>query len=201
MHVIDDCDNCTVKITRNLITDVQWYGVWLWQTDMNVVPSSYLVSQNTIQTTDTADAIFLEDLPTTQVVVSKNNITMNSTWGGIGGANVPEVLVANNKVNGIGLNGIWAIGAADWTLVGNNVNSFTAVSNWWTDSFGYPVGPIALYESIGFTIVGGNNKSNVVWTGGGGHIFTGVNNMQYAGLGQSVSDAMAQKRDIRKTMP
>ena len=198
---IDDCDGCTVKISRNLIIGVQWYGIWLTQTDQWVAPSNYLVSKNTIQTSDVADAIFLQNLPTTQVVVSKNDITMDSIWGGIGGVNVPEVLVANNKVNGIGMNGIWALGGADWTLVGNNVNNFTAVPNFWSSFFGYPVGSIALYESTGFMIVGGKNKTNVVWTGGSGHVFTGVNNMQYSGGGQRVSDAMAKRQEIRNTMP
>jgi hypothetical protein len=164
--------------------DIPWYS-----------PSRYVVSHNTFHTAGYADAVGLVDYATyftgktVEAVVSHNRITLDGTsFGGIFGVAAQDVLVANNKISGSGLAGIY-FGqngpATGWTLVGNNVQGVDA-----------DVAPIWLGEyTSGCTVVGGGNQTNVLDEGTDNTI-TGVNTRGGNPPGPAIQEAMQRKLEI-----
>jgi len=206
---LEACSGCTGLVARNHIVGVRGMGVALAQSygAFLTEASSYVVEHNDIQGVATADGIWMEDTPylhTLDAVVSSNQITMDATWGGIGGGGVDGIVVANNKISGTALAGIYFINSSGVSILGNEVNQLTAVPNNYARNWGLPVAPVTLWDTDHSIVVGGAARANAVeWSSGGDleNVFTGVDVQYYSGLGEDVSDAMEDKQAIRETMP
>ncbi len=199
-----DNSNSSIEFSYNDVPRADYIGVSILHSDRPFLlgipwysPSRYVVSHNTFHTAGYADAIGLIDYATyfpevgktVEAIVSHNRIILDDTfWGGIFGNAAQDVLVANNKISGSGLAGIYfgqGEPATGWTLVGNNVQGVDAV-----------VAPIWLGEyTSSCTVVGGSNKTNVL-DEGTDNIITGVNTKGGNPPGPAIREVMQRKLEI-----
>lgn len=155
--------------------------------------ASYHIMHNNIRTN--LDAIWNEDYglfagqKTLDVLIEKNNFIMDESQSIIPGLYAHDVVVRNNKFSGTSDLGIYigtaGVTCSNWMLKGNNFNKLTTGSSppiW--------LGP----DSIHCTVIGGNNKVNVL-DEGTDNILKGVTHKaKPAGL--TKRKAMIVKRDL-----
>lgn len=131
------------------------------------------------------------DIKTLNVVIEQNEFIMDGSNGAIQGWLTQDVLVRNNRFSGTSDLGIYlgydGFTCSNWTILGNNFNKLTT-------SF-YPIwlGP----DAEDCTVVGGNNKVNVL-DEGSNNILTGVNN-QGNPPGPEIKEALAARRELIKS--
>lgn len=195
--IVENCSGCTVRVAQNKLAQVSQTGIFIIHDDsaLPLDPSSYLVEGNAIDlVSENGNGIWVLGNQLS-AVVARNDIQVESDGGGAGifALGPQGIVIANNRIKGIGFAGILTLFANAGSLIGNNLQNFETL----------PWGPaaITLWESTDFSVVGGRNATNVYWEGGGGHVFTGINVDENADLGQKVSEALASKQDVQKTMP
>jgi len=182
-----DHDASPVEFSHNEVVDVAPYGtaVLALQTGRPTFytypwpsPTQYLIRQNTFDVAGPVDAISIMDFGPAfgqeskiHAVVSQNRIHLeDGEWGGVWGYGAQDVLVANNKITGSGMAGIYfgfqGLPSSGWTIIGDNVQNLEA-----------DVAAIGLGEDTSLcTVAGGSNKTNV-FDEGIDNIIAGVNNM------------------------
>ena len=208
---IGDLSNSDIRVTRNKMTDVSWFGIEVEQSYASVVgydlgpygeipdTSRVLIDFNEIHCPATTDGIgiidysfFVGESCRLDTVITNNKIVLEGTYyGGIYGFGASDVIVTNNKISGIGgagiyagINGDWDV-AKGWTIQGNNLQTLYAY-----------YAPIYLGPGTsGCTVIGGSTNTNV-YDEGTDNLLVGVNNMDGNSPGQTLADALAEKMDI-----
>jgi hypothetical protein len=130
------------------------------------------------------------------IIIDKNSINVtdnNPPYEGIFTYFIDNLFVTNNIITGSGFAGIWiepfGTPASGCLLQGNNVENFDALLT-----------PIYLGPGTNScTVIGGNNKTNVI-DEGIDNTLVGVNN-QSVNIGLSLSEALEEKREIIKMFP
>jgi len=206
-----DPDGSSIEFSHNEIVDVAPEGTGVLALQSNrpsafdfpwPSPSQYLIRQNTLRVSGLVDAISLMDLgpafgegAKVHAVVSQNRIYLeDGLWGGVWALGAQDVLVANNRISGSGLAGIYfgfdGVSSSGWTMIGNNVQKLEAgVASIW-------LGP----DSSHCTVVGGSTKTNVL-DEGTDNIIVGVNNMGGNPPGPAIREAMERKLEILSHFP
>ena len=210
-----DVSGANLKISYNKGTNITDWGVYAEQGYSAYIPfdgfgpyfaefgkpdqAYVLVEHNDFDTEDLG--IIISDIATAfgdgktlNAVVSKNKINMSNSWcAGVYGWDSDDVLVSNNKFNGIGTAGVvfglWESGGHNnWMIQGNNFDNFTPdVASIWLGS-----------DSNNCTVIGGDNTVNV-FDQGTNNILTGVNN-QGNPPGPEIKEAMKMKMETIKSI-
>ena len=217
---IIDFSNTFAEFSHNDAKNVHWCGARAVQAEQSALgldfgpqgplpePSTLLVSHNNIHGIELADGVVIIDYAPMvgagkrlDAMISCNNIVLDvEDFGGVFGFFAQDVKVLNNRITGTGRAGIYMgivelesnvyDSCAGWKVIGNNVEKFDAlVAAIW-------LGP----GTSGCTVVGGNNKINVL-DEGTDNIVVGVNNMQGNPPGQDIKEAMEQKKGITRSRP
>jgi parallel beta-helix repeat protein len=202
---VSDQSNSDIRITRNELTNIHWYGIWVEQSFLSVVgldlgpygdipdTSRLLIDGNSIHCISTADGIAIYDYSfeigescRLSTVITNNKIVLEGTnYGGIYGYGASDVIVSNNKISGYGGVGIYFYYASGWMIQGNNLQT---LDPWF----------ISIYlgsGTYGCTVIGGSTKT-IVYDVGIDNLIVGVNNMEGNSLGQELADALDQKKEV-----
>jgi len=210
--ILEDAIDSVFTISRNRIRGSYWWGIVVLQGLWIPIPaeSQYLISHNRIEeNAGIADGIGLEDRSRLNsgpkalgAVVQHNEISMDTSFGGIYAIAVDGGQLLNNIVSGHMKLGIYLApyslfnptdSVPGWTLVGNNVENVVPSPGAmpWIPSTPIYLGP----GTSDTTAVGGSNKANVVDLGLNNHL-TGVNVGPGMNLGEVVSEAMQEKCSV-----
>ncbi len=200
--LIQDQENSQVAITSNKLQAWAMAAAYIIQGNGGWWPfrtSTYVLEHNDIRATEWADGIAICDYAflsdgwiKVATEVSHNTLSLDTNYGGIYLGGVQGAVVANNKVSGQGLAGIYAA-PWGWDLVGKGIFKANQVNQ-----LAASVAPIWLGSgSSSCYVIGGNASANVL-DEGTGNVLTGVNRVPGQPVGPAVSDAMKRRSDMLK---
>lgn len=209
-------ESSIMKVSHNAMVDVDggfWYLTYPWVAE----GSRYLIEHNYIELsrycwTGGVECWDITDAKSELVVICNKIHSVDATapYGPISLHGASDPVIAFNKITGSGVAAMF-IGAA-WdpvdgaSIVGNNVQKFKVTEGYWDLPMYHPwaedpiegVGRIWLGElSSNCFVLGGCNKKNVV-NEGTDNIVVGVDKIGWRKLGQLVSAAMHQIRDMKR---
>jgi len=194
-----DCDNTLIEVSYNEMDSEEsaWMmgGFTFFVYDRPFIPlGSYYFHHNKIITENLGIypfdlGVFISN-KTLDVLIENNDFVINDGYAGIISDLLQDMIVKNNKFSGTSNMGIdvgnYGLTCSNWTIMGNNFNNLTTS---WSPIW---LGP----DAENCTVVGGNNKVNVL-DEGTNNIITGVNN-QGNPPGPVIREALATRKDLLK---
>jgi hypothetical protein len=209
-------ESSIMQVSHNAMVYVDG-GFWVFNQWWVPEGSRYLIEHNYIELkpycwTGGVEVWDFSDADSEFVVINNRIHSVDATapYGPISLHSTSDSVIAFNKITGRGVAAMY-IGAAwdpvdDVAIIGNNVQKFKVTDGFWDWPMYHPwagdpiegVGRIWLGDlSSNCFVVGGCNKKNVV-NEGTDNIVVGVDSIGWRKLGQLVSAAMHQIRDMKR---